>query len=438
MFEKFFQLSKKGTDFKTELLAGLTTFLTMAYILGVNPGMLSIGGVPFEAAFLATALSAAIATLVMGLYANYPVALAPGMGLNAFFTFNVIIQFGLSWQAALAAVFVSGILFLVVTVTGIRKVVIQAIPKQLKLAIGAGIGFFIAFIGFQNAGIIVANEATLVGLGSFKDGAVLLAVFGVLVTIGLLAFKVKAAVFFGMVLTAVVGLIAGSMGVVNMPELPTAVVSAQFDTSAIFAFVSGFEELFAHPQAFLIIFTFLFVDFFDTAGTLVAVANRTNLVDDQGNLENVEKALMADAVGTIAGATLGTSTVTSYIESASGVEVGGRTGLTAVTTALLFVLAIFFAPLLGIVNATVTAPALIVVGILMAQQLGGVDWNDFVYASSSFMAVITMILAYSISDGIAVGFITYVIACVAAKRTKEIHPVVWILLPIFVLHYILK
>jgi adenine/guanine/hypoxanthine permease len=438
MFEKYFKLSKKGTDVKTELLAGLTTFLTMAYILAVNPGMISQTGIPIEAAFLATALSAAVATLIMGLLANYPVALAPGMGLNAFFTYTVVFGFGMSWQAALAAVFVSGILFLIVTVTGIRKMVIVAIPKQLKLAIGAGIGFFIAFIGFQNAGIIVANPATLVALGDLTEGVVLLAVFGILVTVGLLAFKVKAAIFIGMVLTAVVGLIAGAAGVADMPGLPTAIISAEFDTSAVFAFVSGFDELLSHPQTFLVIFTFLFVDFFDTAGTLVAVGNRTNLVDEEGNLENIEKALMADSVGTIVGASLGTSTVTSYIESASGVEVGGRTGLTAVTTAVLFILSIFFAPLLAVVNATVTAPALIVVGILMAQQLGGIDWEDFVSASSGFMAVIVMILSYSISDGIAVGFITYVVASVAAKRTKEINPIVWILLPIFILHYVFK
>ncbi len=438
MFEKYFKLSKKGTDVKTELLAGLTTFLTMAYILAVNPDMISQTGIPIEAAFLATALSAAVATLIMGLLANYPVALAPGMGLNAFFTYNVVFGFGMSWQAALAAVFVSGILFLIVTVTGIRKMVIVAIPKQLKLAIGAGIGFFIAFIGFQNAGIIVANQATLVALGDLTEGYVLLAVLGILVTVGLLAFKVKAAVFIGMVVTAVVGLIAGAAGVADMPSLPTAIVSAEFDTSAVFAFVSGLDELLSHPQTFLVIFTFLFVDFFDTAGTLVAVGNRTNLVDEEGNLVNVEKALMADSVGTIVGASLGTSTVTSYIESAAGVEVGGRTGLTAVTTAVLFILAIFFAPLLAVVNATVTAPALIVVGILMAQQLGGIDWDDFVSASSGFMAVIVMILSYSISDGIAVGFITYVVASVAAKRTKEINPIVWVLLPIFILHYVFK
>lgn len=438
MFEKLFKLSENGSNVKTELLAGLTTFLTMAYILAVNPDILSLAGVPLQAAFLATALSAAIATLVMGLVANYPVALAPGMGLNAFFTFNVVFGFGLSWEAALASVFVSGILFLLITLTGVRKVIINAIPKQLKLAIGAGIGFFIAFIGFQNAGIVVDNPATLVGLGDLTNPSVALAVFGIIATIALLAMKVKAAVFFGMVITSTVGVVAGLLGVAGMPGLPAAVVSVNFDTSALFAFTRGFSDLFAHPQVFIIIFTFLFVDFFDTAGTLVAVANRTKLTNTQGELVNVEKALLADAIGTVAGATLGTSTVTSYIESASGVEVGGRTGLTAVTTGSLFILSIFFAPLLAVVNATVTAPALIVVGILMAQQLGGVDWNDFIHASSGFVAVITMVLSYSISDGIALGFITYGVTMLAAKRAKEVNPIVWILIPVFILHYIFK
>lgn len=437
MFEKYFKLSEKGTNVKTELLAGLTTFLTMAYILGVNPDILSLGGVPFEAAFLATALSAALASVLIGLLANYPIALAPGMGLNAFFTFTVVFHYGLSWEGALAAVFVSGILFVIVSFSGIRKMIIYAIPKQLKLAIGAGIGFFIAFIGVQNAGIVIADEAVLVGFARFTQPTVLLAIVGVLVTIGLLAYKVKAAVFVGMVITALIGVIAGVSGIEGMPALPTALVSAQFDTSAVFAFTRGLGELFAHPKAFLIIFTFLFVDFFDTAGTLVAVGNRTNLVDKDGNLEKVENAFIADAVGTIFGSAVGTSTVTSYIESASGVEVGGRTGLTAITTGLLFVLSIFFAPLLSVITSVVTAPALIVVGILMAQQLGGIDWNDFVYAASGFMAIVSMVFAYSISDGIAVGFITYVVASIAAKRTKEIHPIVWVLLPIFLLHFIL-
>ena len=438
MFQKFFKLTENGTDVKTELLAGLTTFLTMAYILAVNSDILSLTGIPVQAAFLATALSAAIATLVMGLVANYPVALAPGMGLNAFFTFTVVFKNGLSWEAALAAVFVSGVLFLIVTLTGVRKIIINAIPKQLKLAIGAGIGFFIAFIGFQNAGIVVDNPATLVGLGDLTNPPVALAVFGIIATIALLAMKVKAAVFFGMVLTAIVGVVAGLAGVIGMPSLPSAVVSVNFDTSALFAFTNGFGELFAHPQVFIVIFTFLFVDFFDTAGTLVAVGNRTKLTNENGELVNVEKALLADAIGTVAGAALGTSTVTSYIESASGVEVGGRTGLTAVTTASLFILSIFFAPLLAVVNATVTAPALIVVGILMAQQLGGVNWDDFVSAASGFVAVITMVLSYSISDGIALGFITYGVSMFAAKRAKEVNPIIWILIPIFILHYIFK
>lgn len=438
MFEKLFGLKEKGSNVKTELLAGLTTFLTMAYILAVNPGILSEGGVPFQAAFLATALSAAFASIMMGIYANYPVALAPGMGLNAFFTYNVVFGYGLSWEAAFSAVFASGIVFMLISFTGLRKWVIESIPNQLKLAIGAGIGFFIAFIGLKNAGIIIADQATFVALGNLTHPAVLLALVGLVITLVLLAFKVKAAVFFGMVATALIGVVAGLMGVADMPELPSQIISFSFDTSAIGAFARGFQELFAHPQAIVIIFTFLFVDFFDTAGTLVAVANRTNLVQADGSLKDVEKAFMSDAVGTVVGAALGTSTVTSFIESASGIEVGGRSGLTTVTTGVLFIASIILAPLLVVVNSAVTAPALVVVGILMAQQLSGIDWNDFVFAASGFITVVMMILSYSISNGIALGFITYVVMAVASKRIKEIKPVVWVLLPIFILHFILK
>lgn len=437
MLKKLFHLEKNKTDVKTELLAGLTTFLTMAYILAVNPGILVESGIPFEAAFLATAVSAAFATFIMGFYANYPVALASGMGLNAYFTYSVVLGSGLSWEAALASVFVSGILFFILSITNLRKTVIQAIPAQMKLAIGAGIGFFIAFIGMQNAGFIINDDATLVTMGDLTNPVTLLALIGFLITIALLAFQVKAAIFVGMVITAIIGLIFGAFGLEAMPTLPTAVISFDFDTSAIFAFKDGMRELFAHPQVFLIIFTFLFVDFFDTAGTLVAVGNRTNLVNEDGELENVEKAFMADALGTLGGSFMGTSTVTSFVESTSGVEVGGRTGLTSVTTAALFALSIFFAPLLTMVTSSVTAPALIVVGILMAQQLGEIEWYDFVYAASGFMTIIIMILAYSISDGIAIGFITYVVASVATKRTDEIHPIIWCLLPIFILHFIL-
>lgn len=441
MFEKLFKLSSKGTTVKVELLAGLTTFLTMAYILAVNPGLLSSefgAGMPFQSVFLATALSAALASIIMGLYANYPIALAPGMGVNAFFSFTAVNMLGGSWQAGLAAVFISGVLFLIISLTGIRKMVINAIPKNLKLAIGAGIGFFIAFIGLQNAGIVVNNDVVLVGLGDLTAPTVLLAVFGILVTFALLARKVSAGVFYGLVITAVVGIIAGLFGIEGMPALPTAVVSFNFDMPTFGAFIGGFGELFASPSAILIIFTFLFIDFFDTAGTLVAVAGKTNLIDENGELENVDKALMSDAIGTVAGAILGTSTVTSYIESAAGVGVGGRTGLTAVTTGVLFILSIVFFPVLAVVNGTVTAPALVVVGVLMAQQLGNIDWEDFVAATSGFVAIITMILAYSIADGIATGFITYGVVMLASGRAKEVKPVIWVLIAVFIVHFILK
>lgn len=441
MFEKLFKLSSKGTTVKVELLAGLTTFLTMAYILAVNPGLLSSefgAAMPFQSVFLATALSAALASIIMGLYANYPIALAPGMGVNAFFSFTAVNMLGGSWQAGLAAVFISGVLFLVISITGIRKMVINAIPKNLKLAIGAGIGFFIAFIGLQNAGIVVNNDVVLVGLGDLTAPTVLLAVFGILVTFALLARKISAGVFYGLVITAVVGVIAGLFGIEGMPALPTAVVSFNFDMPTFGAFIGGFGELFASPSAILIIFTFLFIDFFDTAGTLVAVAGKTNLIDEKGELENVDKALMADAVGTVAGAMFGTSTVTSYIESAAGVGVGGRTGLTAVTTGLLFILSIFFFPVLAVINGTVTAPALVVVGVLMAQQLGSIDWEDFIAATSGFVAIITMILAYSIADGIATGFVTYGVVMVASGKAKEVKPVIWVLIAVFIAHFIFK
>ena len=437
MFEKLFKLSSHNTTVKTELIAGLTTFLAMAYILAVNPGMLSTTGMPYQSVFLATAIASGIASILMGLLANYPVALAPGMGVNAFFTYTVCLTFGYSWQAALAAVFVSGIIFIVISVTGLRKMIINAIPQQLKLAIGAGIGFFIAFIGLKNAGLIVANDATFVALGNLTDPAVLLAIFGLALTLLLLARKVSAAVFWGLVGTAVVGVILGLCGIQGMPQLPTSIVSFNFDMPTMGAFAQGFGELFARKDFFVVIFSFLFVDFFDTAGTLVAVANRANLINEKGELENIEKALLSDSVGTCVGAVLGTSTVTSFVESTSGVEVGGRTGLTACTTGVLFFLSIFFFPILSVVTPQVTAPALIVVGILMAQQLGGIQWDNFVFASTGFMAIISMILTYSISDGIAIGFITYGAVMLGSGKAKEVRPIIWILDIIFILYFIL-
>lgn len=439
MLEKLFHLNEKKTDVKTEVIAGLTTFLAMAYILAVNPAILGESGMDAHSVFMATAISAGIASIVMGLLANYPVSLAPGMGVNALFTYTVVMQMGHTWQAALAAVFVSGVIFLIVSVTGIRKMIINAIPQQLKLAIGAGIGFFVAFVALKNAGIIVASDSTGVALGQLSEPTVLLAIFGIIVTIALVAKKVPAAVFVGMVITAVVGLICGFMGMEGMPALPNQFVTTDFSMVTFGAFAEGFVDLFKDPfNCFIVIFSFLFVDFFDTAGTLVAIGNRCGLVNEDGELVNAEKALLSDAIGTVVGAVLGTSTVTSFVESTSGVEVGGRTGLTSCTTGILFFLSIFISPIvLSTATSAVTAPALVVVGILMAQQLAGVDWNDFVFCASGFVTVIMMILTYSISNGIALGFITYGVAMVATGKAKDVSKVIWALDLIFILYFAL-
>ena len=437
MLEKLFKLKEKKTNVKTELLAGLTTFLAMAYILAVNPSILGDAGMNTQAIFLATAISAAIASIVMGLLANYPVALAPGMGVNALFTYTVVLTMGYSWQAALASVFVSGLIFLVISVTGLRQYVINSIPKQLKQAIGAGIGFFIAFIGLKNAAIIVADPSTFVALGNLTDPAVLLAVFGILLTVFLVVKRIPCAVFVGMVITAIIGLVLGFSGIEGMPMLPQQMVNTSFEISTFGAFMNGMGELFSNPfNCFIIIFSFLFVDFFDTAGTLISVGNSCGLVNEDGELENCERALLADAVGTVAGAVLGTSTVTSFVESTSGVGVGGRTGLTAVTTGILFAFSVFLSPLiLSVATNAVTAPALFVVGIMMAQQLGGIDWDNFVYSASGFVTVIAMVLTYSISNGIALGFITYGVAMVASGKGREVNKIIWILDIIFIFYF---
>lgn len=440
MLEKVFKLKEKQTTVKTEIIAGITTFLAMAYILGVNPAILHDSGMDVSSVFMATAISAGFASIVMGVIANYPVALAAGMGVNALFAYTICGQMGMSWQAALAGVFVSGLIFIVISVTGIRKVIINAIPKQLKMAIGAGIGFFIAFVGLKNAGIIAGSESTFVTIGNFADPTVLLALFGIIITIALIVKKVPAAVFIGMVITAVVGIICGSVfGLEGMPALPESMFEVNFEMQAAGSFMEGMGELFANPlKAFVIIFSFLFVDFFDTAGTLVAVANRIGLVNEKGELENVERALLADAIGTVAGAALGTSTVTSFVESTSGVEVGGKTGLTACTTGILFFVSILFSPIvLSAVTNAVTAPALVIVGILMAQQLKEIEWDEMVYAIAGFITIVMMILTYSISNGIAFGFIAYAIAMVAAGKIKEIHITVWVLMVIFVIYFAL-
>jgi len=439
MLERLFNLSSRNTDVRTEIVAGLTTFLAMAYILAVNPGMLSQTGISLQAVFLATAIASGVASILMGLLANYPVALAPGMGVNALFTYTVCFTFGYSWQAALAAVFLSGVVFLIITVTGVRKMIINAIPKDMKLAIGAGIGFFIAFIGFVNAGIIVSNPSTLVGFGSFKDPAVVLALFALVITVILMVKKVNGAVFIGIVVTTIVGIALTGIGVEGiytaLPAAPTGIISFSFDSSAIFACFSGFSELFAQPSWIMVLFSFLFVDFFDTAGTLVAIGNNIGLVNEDGEMDNIEKALLADSIGTVFGAVLGTSTVTSYVESGSGVAAGGKTGLTAVTTGVCFLLAVFFYPLLATITGTVTSAALIIVGVLMAMQLKSINWDDITIAVPAFLTVIVMALSYSISNGIAFGFIAYTIAKLANGEAKDVKPIIYILDFIFVIYF---
>ena len=440
MLEKLFHLKENKTSVRTELIAGLTTFLAMAYILGVNPSVLGDAGMDVSSVFLATALSAAVASVIMGLLANYPVALAAGMGVNALFAYTVCGQMGYSWSAALAGVFISGVIFILISVTGVRKMIINAIPVQMKLAIGAGIGFFIAFVGLKNAGIVVANESTFVAIGNFSDPTVLLALFGILITLLLVIRKVPAAVFVGMVITALIGIVAGTVfHIEGMPSLPDgSFITTNFHMEGAGAFMNGFGELFADPaKSLVMIFSFLFVDFFDTAGTLVAIGSKIGLVNPQtGELKNAERALLADAIGTVFGAAVGTSTVTSFVESSSGVGVGGRTGLTAVTTGVLFLLSILISPLiLSAVTNAVTAPALVVVGVMMAQQLKLIDWEDMMIAAAAFVTIIVMVLGYSISNGIAFGFIVYTIGMIGAGKTKDIHPTVWVLDVIFLIYF---
>lgn len=443
--ERFFKFEDFGTDFKTEALAGITTFLTMAYILGVNVGILSASGIPANAVFLATAISSAVSTIFMGIYSNSPIALAPGMGLNAFFTYTVVLAYGYSWEEGLALVFLSGILFFVISLLGLRKIIVDAIPETLKQSIGAGIGFFIAFIGLVKMGVIVDNPATLVGIGNLKNPTVLLAIFGLVLTIILMALEVKSAVFVGLFVTAVVGIILNTFGISGMPQTPTAITSINFDTSAIGAFSKGLVSVLSKPNTIVVVFTMLFIDFFDTAGTLIAVINKISASAKQ--TYNMDKMFYSDAIGTLTGSVFGTSNVTSYIESASGVAAGGRTGFTAVVVGILFLLSTLFSPLLSVVASIevngvflepIVAPSLVVVGILMATQLSNVDWHDFSTAASGFITIVIMILSYSIADGIAAGFITYVITNLFNKDKNKINKVLWVLFIIFTLHFYLK
>jgi len=431
MLEKFFKLSENKTTVKTEIIAGITTFMTMAYILAVNPDILSATGMDKGAVFTATAISAAIGTLVMALWAKLPFALAPGMGLNAFFAFGVCLGMGMSWQFALTAVFLEGILFILMTVFNIREVIINAIPRSMKNAISVGIGLFIAFIGMKNAGIIVDHQATLVHLGDMKSATVILALSGIIITGVLLALKVRGALLFGMIATTLIGIPAG---VTQLPHFDFSVPSIssiawQFDWS----WVNSAEGIFTMVT---VLFTFLFVDMFDTVGTLIGVSTKANMLNKEGRIPNVKQALMADSIGTTLGAALGTSTVTTYVESASGVAEGGRTGLTALTTAVLFLFALFLSPLFLMIPAAATAPALVLVGVMMMTPIKNLDFDDYTESIPAFFTLIMMPLTFSIAEGIVFGMLAYVILKLLSGKHKDISVISYVLAVLFILKFI--
>ncbi|CAF30245.1 NCS2 family permease [Methanococcus maripaludis] len=424
---RYFGFEEHKTNFKVETMAGVTTFMTMAYIIFVNPSILSLAGMDFGAVMVATCISAALGTFIMGVYAKYPFALAPGMGLNAFFTFGVVMGMGLSWQTALGAVFISGILFILLTLTKIRTWIFDAIPDALKYGTAVGIGLFIAFIGLKSAGVIVANEATLVGLGNVLSPATFLALFGLFATAAMMARKVTGAILWGIILTAVIGMGLGvsalPAGLVAMPP-SLAPTLMQMDVMGALSF--GLIN---------IILAFFFVDLFDTLGTLSALSSQAGYMKD-GKLPKAEKALMSDSVATAVGAALGTSTVTSYVESASGIGLGGRTGFVSVVVAALFLLSIFFSPFVAAIPAYATAPALIIVGALMISAIKRIDLDDITESVPAFIALITIPLTYSIATGLQLGFIFYPLIKIIAGRSKEVHPIVYLLAIIFAARFV--
>lgn len=422
--EKLFKLRERGTTVTREIIAGVTTFLAMAYILAVNPGILSEAGMDFGSVFTATAVSAAIATLVMAFCANLPIGLAPGMGLNAFFTYTVVMGMGCSWQFALTAVLFEGLLFILLSVFGVREAIIKSIPANLRKAVAVGIGLFITLIGLANAGIAKSDLGTIIGFVDFNNVSALVAIIGLVITIVLYVMNVPGSILIGIALTTIVGI---PFGVTTVPDnfkpfsLPTAPYFFQFEWGSVLT-----------VKFFIVFFTFFFTDMFDTIGTLMGVTEQAKLTDKDGNIPNAKEALFADAVGTVAGACLGTSTVTSFVESSSGVGVGGRTGLTSVVTALLFILSLFFTPLFGLIPAAATAPALIFVGFLMMKSVTSIDFNEITEGIPSFITIMVMPFAYSISKGITYGVITYVICKVAGKKLKDIPVVTWVLAFVFI------
>ncbi|NUY56599.1 guanine permease [Salinivibrio sp. MA351] len=427
MLERLFQLKAHGTDLRTEVIAGFTTFLTMAYIIFVNPSILAEAGMDKGAVFVATCLAAAVGCLVMGIVANYPVAQAPGMGLNAFFTYTVVLQMGHSWQVALAAVFISGLCFILLSVLRVREWIINSIPMALRTGISAGIGLFLALIALQNAGIVVDHPATLVALGDVTAFAPAMAALGFFLTIGLVHRGMKGAVMIAILAVTIIGVIAGDVAYGGVMSAPPSLAPTFMQLDFSGAFEVGLVS---------IVFAFLFVDLFDTAGTLVGVAQRAELLDKDGKLPRLNRALLADSTATSVGALLGTSNTTSYIESVSGVAAGGRTGLTAVVVGILFLLALFFAPLAGMVPAYATAGALFYVAILMMSGLVSINWRDLTEAAPVVVVCLLMPLTYSIASGIGLGFIAFCAVKTFAGKGREVPVSIWILAGLFLLKFV--
>ena len=428
MLKKLFGFDPAKTTIRTELLAGLTTFLTMSYILAVNPSMFSqLEGMPAGAVFTATALAAIVGTLAMALLAKMPFGLAPGMGLNAFFVYTVCMGMGYSWQFALTAVFIEGLIFIVLTLTNLREAIVNAIPISLRNAIGAGIGLFIAFIGLQNAGIIMNNDATLVSLGEITSGSALLAIIGLLITGILVVKNVRGGLLIGILATTAIGIPMGLTdynGIMSMPH-SISDIFCKFEWSNIFTL-----------DMLVVVFTFLFIDMFDTIGTLVGVCTKANIIGEDGRIPRIKEAFMADSIATTVGACLGTSTTTTYVESASGVAQGGRTGLTAFTVAACFAIALFFSPLFLAIPSAATAPVLVIVGLFMMSPIKNIDFDNYTESIPAFITIIMMPLAYSISDGILLGMISYVVLNVSCGNFKKITPTMYVLAILFILKYI--
>jgi adenine/guanine/hypoxanthine permease len=425
--DRFFKLSERHTSVRVEVTAGLTTFLTMAYIIVVNPTILSEAGVPFSGALFATCIAAAIGTLLMGLVANYPFALAPGMGMNAYFTYTVVLTMKIDWRIALGAVFISGLVFVVLTLVRVRALIVDAIPLTLRTAVAAGIGLFIAFIGLKNAGVISASPATFVTLGHVTSATTALALCGLLLIGALMARGFKSAIIIGIALVTITAIVFG------LAPRPTSIVQKpDWHSTVLQLDVAGALRL----GLLDVIFVFLFVDMFDTIGSLMGLGRQAGVLTSDGRMPRITRALFADAAATVVGALLGTSTVTTYIESATGVSEGGRTGLTAVVVAFLFLLAAFFSPLAGAVPMIATAPALIIVGVLMMRAAQEIDWLDLTEAIPAFLTMIAMPLTFSIANGLALGFIFYALLKVLTGRWRDASPLVYVLAGLFILRYV--